>query len=101
MNYDETFAKREKFIIKADAITEHYLELAIELLEKSSNFSNYSKITHADIDYDGVTFEYWIDCCEYRNGKSSYLVSKEVLDKNIVSFLRKNKLNKIKKYFEK
>ena len=61
MNYDETFAKRDKLIIKADSITENYLELATELLEKSNNFLHTSSVTHTDIDSDDITFEFLIN----------------------------------------
>ena len=97
MIYEVIYKKREVLIDKADSITEQYLELATELLDKYSNFGNYSVITHTDIYDDGITFEYWIDCCDYTQGKGCILVSKEKLDKNIENFLRKKKLKLLKK----
>jgi hypothetical protein len=96
MNYDETFAKRDKLIIKADSITENYLELATELLEKSTNFLHTSSVVYSDIDSDGITFEFWINDYDFTQGKSQILISKEILDKNINSFLRKKKLKILK-----
>jgi len=97
MNYDETFEKRSKLIIKADSITEQYLELATEILNKSGQFGKYSSIIHENIEDDGISFELWLDQCDYTAGRGSYFVSKQLLDMKIEQFLRRKKLNKLNK----
>lgn len=92
MNYDQTYSRRERLIEKVDKISADYLDLATELLEKSSNFEHTSQVTNIDIMYDGINFEYCINDYDYSSGKGSYFISKEILDEKIVKFTRKKKL---------
>jgi len=95
MNYYEAYCEREKLIEKADVITESYLYLAYELLNESDDFLNTSSIVHTSIGHGGICFEFWVNSDDYSCGRDSFFVSKEVLDNNILKFIRKTKLNKI------
>jgi len=93
MSYDELMDNRQILIDEADDLMKNYVEIADKLYRKAAG--EFAGVISMDVNYDGISYEYYIDYYDFTAGRDHFYVSKEELEERIEKHLRNKKLKKL------